>query len=82
MIKPLNGKVLIRMLEKEQVKSVLILKEEEEKERGEILEIADDVMIVKKGDKVLFSPYGIKKVEVDEEELLICEADELLAKLS
>ena len=54
-IKPLNNKVLIKLIEDED--NVLALSTKGESGKGEIIAISEEVKSVKVGDKVVFNKY-------------------------
>lgn len=55
MIKPLGTRVLLRPIEEK--KSEIILIEEKERTAGEVIEIGDDVSVIKVGQKAIFKKY-------------------------
>lgn len=85
-IKPLQDRVVIKMVEAEETtKSGIILtgSAKEKPEVAEVIEVGDgkkDVaMTVKKGDKVLISKYAGTNVKLDGEEYIIVKMDDILA---
>ena len=70
-IKPLNERVVIKRLEaQETTKSGIILaaSAQEKPEIFEVIAVANDVDIVKAGDKVLAGKYSGTDVKLDDEE--------------
>ena len=91
MIKPLNDRVLIKMVEAEETtKSGIILTSsaQEKPQIAEVVEIGPGgkdengikvEMQVKKGDKVITSKYSGTEVKYEGEEYLIVKQDDILA---
>jgi len=92
-IKPLGDRVLIEPLknEGEKTKSGIVIPDTAEKERpveGMIIEVGEGArnedgklvpLLVKKGQKVLFSKYGPTEIKIDEKEYLIAKEEDILA---
>jgi chaperonin GroES len=90
-IKPLDDRVVVKLLEQEDKTPGGIFLPETAKERpqqgkivavgpGKLLDSGERAdMNVKKGDVVLFAKYSGSEVEVDGEELMIMRESELLA---
>ena len=94
-IKPLADRVLIESLSDEEkskkTKSGIIIPDTAEKEKpqegrvvavgeGKTLENGKVVsLLVKKGDRVLFSKYGPSEIKVDGKEYLIAKEEDILA---
>ncbi len=85
-IKPLQDRVVIKMVEAEETtKSGIILtgSAKEKPEVAEVIEVGEgkkDVeMTVKKGDKVLISKYCGTNVKLEGEEFIIVKMDDILA---
>src|SRR3989344_4645000 len=92
-IKPLGDRVLIEPLknEGEKTKSGIVIPDTAEKERpveGMIIEGGGGArnedgklvpLLVKKGQKVLFSKYGPTEIKIDEKEYLIAKEEDILA---
>ncbi|HZZ99568.1 MAG TPA: co-chaperone GroES [Candidatus Paceibacterota bacterium] len=91
MIKPLTDHVVLEPLKEEKKKGGIILPETIEKEKseaGKVIAVGPGKldengkrvpMEVKKGDKVVFSKYGLREVKVGDKEYLIARQDDLLA---
>ena len=90
MIKPLQDRVIIKMIENEETtKSGIILSSgaKEKPQIAEIIEVGPGgeidgkkvVMNVKKGDKVIVSKYAGTEVKYDGEEYIIVKQDDILA---
>ena len=91
MIKPLNDRVLIKMIEAEETtKSGIILSSgsQEKPQIAEVVEIGpggldeDGIKVemqVKKGDKVIVSKYAGTEVKIDGEDYIIVKQDDILA---
>jgi chaperonin GroES len=89
-IRPLHDRVIVRRLEEEEKTAGGIIIPDTAKEKpqqgkvvsvgkGRILENGDLVpLIVKEGDRVLFSKYAGTDVKVNGEELLIMREDDIL----
>lgn len=81
-IKPLNERVVIKRLEaQETTKSGIILaaSAQEKPEIFEVIAVADDVKIVKTGDKVLAGKYSGTDVKLEDEEYTVIKAEDILA---
>jgi len=91
-IEPLNDKVVVKPLSKEEVtKSGIVLPDTIDKEKpmqGEVVAVGPgkhldngklSTMSVKVGDKVLFTKYAPDEVEIDDEEYLVIEEEKILA---
>lgn len=89
MIKPVGRRVLVKRVEegKEKKGGIIIPDTAKEKPQQGIVEAVaevskdDDPMPVKKGDRILFGKYGGTEIEYNEEEYLILEEDDILAKI-
>ncbi len=84
-IKPLQDRVVIKMLEAEETTKGGIILSAASKEKPQIAEVIavgpgkDDVkMEVKIGDKVLTSKYSGTEVKIDEEEYTILKMEDIL----
>ena len=92
-IRPLHDRVIVKRLEEEERTAGGIIIPDSAKEKpqqgsvvavgkGKILEKGDVVpLVVKEGDRVLFSRYAGTEVKVDSEDLLIMREDDILAIL-
>ncbi len=90
-IHPLGDRVLIEPLYEEKKKGGIILPETVNKERpekGRVIAVGSGrvdengkkiAMIVKKGDKVLFTKYGPDEISIDGKEYLIAKEENILA---
>ncbi len=85
-IKPLQDRVVVKMVEAEETtKSGIILtgSAKEKPEIAEVIEVGegkkDVTMTVAKGDKVLISKYAGTNVKLDGEEYIIVKMDDILA---
>ncbi|MCK4321283.1 co-chaperone GroES [candidate division WOR-3 bacterium] len=89
MIKPVGRRVLVKRVEEgEEKKGGIIIPDtaKEKPQQGIVEAVAevskdDDPMPVKKGDRILFGKYGGTEIEYNEEEYLILEEDDILAKI-
>ncbi|MBA7709215.1 MAG: co-chaperone GroES [Candidatus Stahlbacteria bacterium] len=90
MIKPVGRRVLVKRVEEgeEKKKGGIIIPDtaKEKPQQGIVEAVAevskdDDPMPVKKGDRILFGKYGGTEIEYNEEEYLILEEDDILAKI-
>lgn len=90
MIKPLQDRVVIKMVENEETtKSGIILSSgaKEKPQVAEIIEVGPGgeidgkpvKMYVKKGDKVIVSKYAGTEVKIDGEDYIIVKQDDILA---
>ncbi|MFQ6117977.1 MAG: co-chaperone GroES [Candidatus Bipolaricaulia bacterium] len=84
-LKPLGNRVLVRKLEEEEERGIVLPADVERDEKyikAEVIEVGTAEKIeVKQGDRVLLSGYGGTEVELDGEELLIVKSTDILAKL-
>lgn len=82
MLKPLGKRVIIRKLEAEEKTAsgiVLPSQAKEKPQMAEIVAVGKEVEDVKVGDKVVFKKYVGTEIKVDNEELTICELEDILA---
>lgn len=90
MLKPLQDRILIKMLENEETTKSGIILSSGAKEKPQIAEVIEcgqggEVdgkrieIIVKKGDKVIVSKYAGTEVKYENEEYIIVKQDEILA---
>ena len=90
MIKPLQDRVVVKMIENEETtKSGIILSSgaKEKPQIAEIIEVGpggevdgkEVKMYVQKGDKVIVSKYAGTEVKYNEEEYIIVKQDDILA---
>jgi len=93
-VKPLGGRVLIKLLKKEDItKSGIVLPDTMDKEKkaeGEVVAVGPgktldngsvSPMPVKVGDKVLVKSWGGDEVKIDNEEYKIFESEDILATI-
>lgn len=94
-IKPLGDNVIIKPVSKEEVtKSGIVLPSSSDKERpekGEVIavgsgKIMDDgkrsIIDIKVGDNVLFKKYSADEVKIEDQELLVLSASDIIAILN
>ena len=91
-LKPLGDRVIVEVLEEEEVTvSGIVLPDtaKEKPQRGSVLEVGpgryeDGKLVpldVKKGDEIIFSKYGGTEVKVGGDEVLILRESDILAKV-
>lgn len=85
-IKPLQDRVVVKMVEAEETTKGGIILSGSAKEKPEVAEVLavgdgkkDVTMTVKKGDKVLISKYAGTNVKLDGQEYIIVKMDDILA---
>ena len=90
-IRPINEKVLVKRLEAEtKTKGGIVLPDtaKEKPKEGKVVEVGTGKVLkngerskfqVKKGDRVIFSPYAGTEIKQDGEEYLILGEDDVLA---
>ena len=88
---PLGQKIVVRRLDAEETTAggiVLPDTAREKPKQGRVLSVGDGKLLksgkraeleVKEGDRILFSSYAGSEVKVDDDDLLIMDADEVLA---
>ncbi len=88
MIKPVGRRVLVKRIKEEEGKGGIIIPDtaKEKPQQGIVQEVAkvskdEDPIPVKKGDRILFGKYGGTEVEYKDEEYLILDEDDILAKI-
>ena len=92
MIKPLEDRVVIKMIENEETtKSGIILtgNAKEKPQTAEVIVAGPGIetgenqvkMCVKKGDKILFREYSATEIKVDQTDYLIIKEEDILATL-
>ena len=91
MIKPLQDRVVVKMIENEETtKSGIILSSgaKEKPQIAEVIEVGPGIthiqgkeikMYIKKGDRVIVSKYSGTEVKYDGEEYIIVKQDDILA---
>jgi chaperonin GroES len=89
-IRPINDKVLVKRLEAEsKTKGGIVLPDnaKEKPKEGKVVEVGNGKLLksgargtfqVKKGDRVIFSPYAGTEVKVDGDEYLLINEDDIL----
>ena len=94
MIRPLQDRVLVQRVEAEETTAAGIIIPDTAKEKpqeGEVVAVGPgkrldngsvQEMGLKKGDKILFSKYGVTDVKVDGEDYLIMREDDILGVLA
>ncbi|MBE0429451.1 MAG: co-chaperone GroES [Thermoleophilia bacterium] len=92
-LKPLEDRVIVKTVETEDVtKSGIVLPDtaQEKPMRGKVIAVGEGkmdesgkriAMDVAEGDEVIYSKYGGTEVKVEDEELLILRASDILAKV-
>jgi chaperonin GroES len=85
-VKPLGGRVLVRVIEEQSVTaSGIVLPDtaKEKPQRGEVVAIGDDEETIKvaPGDRVLYPKYTGTELRLEGVDHLILEANDLLAVL-
>jgi chaperonin GroES len=90
-LRPLGDKILIKRVEAEsKTKSGIVLPDtaKEKPKRGKVLSVGEGKRLdngerapveVKKGDEVIFTSYAGTEIKVDGEELIIMNAEDILA---
>jgi len=63
-IKPFGNRILIKPVEKKQI---LVSDDGTLNEYGEVIAVGDDVKVIKVGNKVGFSVFGVEKLIIEEE---------------
>jgi chaperonin GroES len=89
MIEPVGRRVLVKRIEEEEKKKGGIIVPDTAKEKpsqGIVEGVAkvkkdDDPLPVKKGDKILFGKYSGTEIEYKDEEYLILNEEDILAKI-
>ena len=90
MIKPLQDRVVIKMVENEETTKSGIILSSGAKEKPQIAEVIEvgpgaevdgklEKMLVKKGDKVVVNKYAGTEVKYEGEEYIIVKQDDILA---
>ncbi len=84
-VKPIGERLLIKPI-KEELKSaggiVLPEKAKEKSQKAEVIEIGtSDEISVKVGDKVIFAKYSGNEIKMDDEDYVIIDWSDILAKI-
>ncbi|PID67064.1 MAG: co-chaperone GroES [Fusobacteriales bacterium] len=84
MIKPLGNRILVKVLEElNKTKSGIILKDSSTKSdihEAVVIEISDEIKNINIDDKVYFSKFKGENLRIDENEYIILELKDVLAK--
>lgn len=83
MLKPQNGKLLIKQHKKEHESGLIIAGDAEESLRmpkGEILAVSDDLQGYTPGEIVYFNEFAGERIKYNNEELLLVPSNLILAK--
>jgi chaperonin GroES len=90
-VRPLHDKVLVELVDaEEKTKGGIIIPEtsKEQPQEGKVIAVGTGIILpdgtikpldVKKGDKILFSKYGVQPITVEGEEYLIVSEEAILA---
>ncbi|MCK4420906.1 co-chaperone GroES [candidate division WOR-3 bacterium] len=88
MIKPVGRRVLVKRIEEASKKGEIIIPDtaKEKPQQGIVEAVAkikkdDDPLPVKKGDRILFGKYAGTEVDFDNQEYIILDEDDILAKI-
>ena len=86
MIKPLNGNILVKLIEKKEDKESEVLLPDtfdktQESQLGEVVVVSAEIKKVKKGDKILFDKYAVSNVKIDNEKVCFVKYEEVLGIL-
>ena len=90
MLKPLLDRVVVKMIESEEITNSGIILPGNSKEKQQIAEVVEvgpgkiidgkaETMYVKKGDKVIINKYSGTEIKYECEDLLILKQDDILA---
>ncbi len=80
MLQPLGKRLLVKAYKETSKKSVLIL-DDPEPWKYQVIEIGDDITKIAKGDFVVIGSYGSMPITYKEEKYLIVEEGHVLAKV-
>ncbi len=81
--KPLMDRVLAEPMElEEKTESGIIIPDtaKEKPQQATVIEVGDDVELVKKGDVVVFEKYAGNEIKIDDKKYVILKEDEILGK--
>lgn len=90
-LKPLGSRVVLKEVEKEEVTKGGIVLPSSAKEKPNVAQVVevgpgetdkdgnDIKMVVKKGDKVIYSKYAGTEIKLDDEEYIVIKQDDILA---
>lgn len=82
MLKPIGKRVVIKRFEAEEKTAsgiVIPVGSKEKPQLAEVLAVGSEVNEIKVGDKVVFKKYGGTEFEIDGQEVLIYDAEDILA---
>jgi co-chaperonin GroES (HSP10) len=79
MIKPLQKNVLIKVHEIEQSAMLMVDKEDSQIEKATVLDIGDEVSLVKLGDVIYFKQYDIDKILDNNETFVLINEESIKA---
>lgn len=82
-IRPRNGHVLLKKVEKESAIQGLWLPEQSRTQptKGQVLAVADDVEDLTVGDYVVYSAFAVIHLKVDDEDLFFINQQQVTAQL-
>ena len=83
---PLGSRLLIKPIKEERKTEGGIVLPDTAKEKpmkAEVIEVGKDVedLDIKAGDKVLFSKYAGTEIKIDDEDYIVIDQDDILAKI-
>ncbi len=81
--KPLMDRVLAELMDvEEKTESGIIIPDtaKEKPQQATVIEVGDDVELVKKGDVVVFEKYAGNEIKIDDKKYVILKEDEILGK--
>ncbi len=81
--KPLMDRVLAEPMDvEEKTESGIIIPDtaKEKPQQATVIEVGDDVELVKKGDVVVFEKYAGNEIKIDDKKYVILKEDEILGK--
>ncbi|MCK4528347.1 co-chaperone GroES [candidate division WOR-3 bacterium] len=88
MLKPVGRRVLVKRIKEASKKGEIIIPDtaKEKPQQGIVEAVAkikkdDDPLPVKKGDRILFGKYAGTEVDFDNQEYIILDEDDILAKI-
>ena len=83
-LRPMNGRVLVKPVESsDDTRGGIIIPDtaKEKRREGEIVAIAEDATEeVAVGDRVIYKEYGGTEVKIDDHDMVLLTADDLVAK--
>ncbi len=81
--KPLMDRVLAELMDlEEKTESGIIIPDtaKEKPQQATVVEVGDDVELVKKGDVIVFEKYAGNEIKIDDKKYVILKEDEILGK--